>query len=87
MGPCTCVPGTVYDVLHPFKPLVRCAQARPLVIFCCLLGGIIRDPGAGTRKGVCPHWPPHWSYGALIRMRRSGQWDAHAVMTGLTDQV
>jgi Transposase DDE domain len=83
----TCLPRTVYDFLYPFKPLFRCAQARHFVIFCWLLVGIIRDPGAGTLKGLCPYLPPHLSYWALIRMLRSGKWDAQAVMTGMADRV
>ena len=83
----TCLPRTVYDFLYPFKPLFRCAQARHFVICCWLLVGIIRDPGAGTLKGLCPSLPPQLSYWALIRMLRSGKWDAQAVMTGMADKV
>ena len=76
-----CLPRTVYDFLYPFKPLFRCSQARHFVIFCWLLVAMIRDPGAGTLKGLCLYLPPHLSYWALIRMLRSGKWDAQAVMT------
>jgi len=57
------------------------------VIFCWLLVAIIRDPGAGTLKGLCPYLPPHLSYWALIRMLRSGKWDAQVVMTGIAEKV
>ena len=87
MWRCTCLPRTVYDFLYPFKPLFRCTQARHFVIFCWLLVAIIRDPGAGTLKGLCPYLPPHLSYWALIRMLRSGKWDAQVVMTGIADKV
>jgi len=83
----TCLPRTVYDFLYPFKPLFRCSQARHFVIFCWLLVATIRDPGAGTLKGLCPYLPPHVSYWALIRMLRSGKWDAQAVMNGMADKV
>lgn len=83
----TCLPRTVYDFLYPFKPLFRCSQARHFVIFCWLLVAIIRDPGAGTLKGLCPYLPPHLSYWALIRMLRSGKWEAQAVMHGMADKV
>ena len=83
----TCLPRNVYDFLYPFKPLFRCSQARHFVIFCWLLVAIIRDPGVGTLKGLCPYWPPHLSYWALIRMLRSGKWDAQAVMDGMADKV
>jgi hypothetical protein len=83
----TCLPRTVYDFLYPFKPLFRCSQARHFVIFCWLLVAIIRDPGVGTLKGLCPYLPPHLSYWALIRMLRSGKWNAQAVMNGMADKV
>jgi hypothetical protein len=83
----TCLPRTVYDFLYPFKPLFRCSQARHFVIFCWLMVAIIRDPGAGTLKGLCPYLPPHLSYWALIRMLRSGKWDAQAVMNGMAEKV
>ena len=87
MWRCTCVPRTVDDFLSPFTPLFRCSQARHFVIFYGLLVAIIRDPGAGTLKGLCPYLPPHLSYWALIRMLRSGKGDAHAVMTGMANKV
>ena len=83
----TCLPRNVYDFLYPFKPLFRCSQARHFVIFCWLLVALIRDPGAGTLKGLCPYLPPHLSYWVLIRMLRSGKWDAQAVMNGMADKV
>jgi hypothetical protein len=87
MWRCTCLPRTVSDFLYPFKPLFRCSQARHFVIFSWLLVAIMRDPGAGTLNGRCPYLPPHLSYWALIRMLRSGTWEAQAGMNGRADQV
>jgi hypothetical protein len=87
MWRCTCLPRTVDDFLDPFKPLFRCSPARHFVIVSWLLVAIIRAPGAGTLKGRCPYVPPHLSYWALIRMLRSGTWEAQAVMHGMADQV
>ena len=87
MWRCPCLPRTVYAFLYPFKPLLRCTQARPFVIFCWLSVALIRDPGAGTRKGWCPSLPPPLSDGALIRLLRSGKGEAPVVMTGRADQV
>jgi hypothetical protein len=83
----TCLPRNVYDFLYPFKPLFHCAQARHFVIFCCLLVAIIRDPGVGTLKGALPYVPAGLSYWALLRMLRSGQWDAQAVLCGMSKKV
>jgi hypothetical protein len=57
------------------------------VIFGWLLVAIIRDPGAGTLKGLVPYLPPHLSYWTLIRMLRSGKWDAQAVLNGMSQKV
>ena len=83
MWRCPCVPRTVYDFLYPSKPSFSLLARPHFVIFCWLLVAIIRDPGAGTLKGLCPYLPPHLSYWALIRMLRSGKWDAQAVMNGM----
>ena len=87
MWPFTCLPRNVYDVLYPFKPLFRCGQGRHFVIFAWLLVAIIRDPGVGTLKGVLPYVPAGLSYWALLRMVRSGQWDAQAVLSGMSQKV
>jgi hypothetical protein len=71
----------------PSSPFFRCSQARHFIIFCWLLVAFICDPGAGTFKGLCPYLPPHLSYWALIRMLRSGKWDAQAVMNGMGKKV
>ena len=83
MWRCTCVPRNVYDFLYPFKPLFRCTQARHFVIFCWLLVGIIRDPGAGTLKGLCPYLPAASvvlgadSHAALGKMGRPSRNERH----------
>ena len=87
MWRCTCLARNVYDFLYPFKPLFRCAQARHFVICAWLLVAIIRDPGVGTLKSALPYVPAGWSYGALLRMVRSGQWDAQAVLRGMSKKV
>lgn len=87
MWRCTCVPRNVYDFLYPFKPLFRCAQARHFVIFCWLVVALIRDPGVGTLKAALPYVPAGLSYWALLRMVRSGQWDAQAVLRGMSQKV
>jgi hypothetical protein len=86
MWRCTCVPRNVYDFLSPCKPLLRCAPARHFVIFCGLVVAIMRAPGVGTLTGALPSVPTGLSYGALLRMLRSGQWDAQAVLRGMSQK-
>jgi hypothetical protein len=44
---------------------------------------LIRDPGKGTLKGLKPYLPPTLKYWTTLRMVRSGQWDAQAVLTDM----
>jgi Transposase DDE domain len=80
MWGCTCIPSKVYQVLYPFKRHFRCAQAHHFLVFCWLLMALIRDPGKGTLKGLRPYLPPSLKYWTTVRMIRSGQWDAEAVV-------
>jgi hypothetical protein len=41
---------------------------------------LIRDPGKGTLKGLGAYLPPKLPYWTTLRMVRSGQWDAEAVV-------
>jgi hypothetical protein len=67
-------------VLYPFKRHFRCAQAQHFLVFCWLVVALIRDPGKGTLKGLRPYLPAKLPYWTTVRMVRSGQWDAQAVM-------
>jgi hypothetical protein len=80
MWGCTCIPSKVYQVLYPFKRHFRCAQAQHFLVFCWLLMALLRDPGKGTLKGLKPYLPPTLKYWTTVRMIRSGQWDAEAVV-------
>jgi hypothetical protein len=77
----TCIPRPVYQVLYPFKQHFRCAQAQHFLVFCWLVIALIRAPGKGTLKGLRPYLPSTLPYWTTVRMVRSGQWDAHAVIT------
>jgi hypothetical protein len=79
----TCIPRTVYQVLYPFKKHFRCAQAQHFLVFCWLLVALIRAPGKGTLKGLRLYLPSTLPYWTIVRMVRSGPWDAHAVITDL----
>src|SRR5215471_8433032 len=81
MWGCTCIPSKVYQVLYPCKRHFRCAQAQHFLVFCWLLIAVIRDPGKGTLKGLGAYLPLKLPYWTTLRMVRSSQWDAIAVMT------
>lgn len=79
----TCIPSKVYQVLYPFKRHFRCAQAQHFLVFCWLVIALIRAPGKGTLKGLRPYLPAKLHYWTTVRLVRSGQWDAQAVITDL----
>jgi hypothetical protein len=76
----TCIPRKVYQVLYPLKRHFRCAQGQHFLVCCWLLIALIRDPGKGTCKGLTPYLPPTLQYWTTLRMIRSGQWEAEAVV-------
>ena len=79
----TCIPTKVYQVLYPFKRHFRCAQAQHFLVFCWLVVALIRTPGKGTLKGLRPYLPSKLHYWTTVRMVRSEQWEAQAVITDL----
>jgi hypothetical protein len=70
-------------VLYPLKRHLRCAQAQHFLVFCWLLMALIRDPGKGTLKGLHSYLPPTLQYWTTLRMIRSGQWNAEAVVSAM----
>jgi len=83
MWGCTCIPSTVYQVLYPLKRHFRCSQAQHFLVFCWLLMALVRAPGKGTLKGLHAYMPPTLHYWTTLRMMRSKQWDAEAVVYDL----
>jgi hypothetical protein len=76
----TRIPSKVYQVLYPFKRHFPCAQGQHFLVCCWLLMALIRDPGKGTLKGLQAYLPSTLKYWTTMRMIRSGQWDAEAVL-------
>jgi hypothetical protein len=87
MGSLTCVPTNVYNTLYKFKPLFRCVQARHFCVFCWLLIALLLDNGKGTLKELCHYLPPKLRYWTLMRMVRSGQWDASVLVDEMSCDV
>ena len=79
----TRIPSKVYQVLYPLKKHFRCVQARHFLVCCWLVMALIRDPGKGTLKGLQSYLPSTLKYWTTLRMIRSGQWDAKAVVCDL----
>jgi len=83
MGGSTRIPSKVYQALYPLKKHFRCTQAHHFLVCCWLVIALIRDPGKGTLKGLQSYLPSTLKYWTTLRMIRSGQWDAKAVVCDL----
>jgi hypothetical protein len=83
----TVLPGNVYDFLYQFKAHFRCKQSRHFVLFCWLIVMLIIDQGKGKIKGLSRIMPQRVRYWALMRMIRSGQWDAQELLEDMVYQV
>ncbi len=83
----TCIPVNVYNVLYKCKPVFRCAQARHFWVFCWLLRALILDNGKGRLKDLCRYLPPTLRYWTLMRMVRSGQWEASVLVSEMRREV
>lgn len=76
----TCIPSKVDHVLYPLKRPFRCAQAHHVLVFWWLLMALSRDPGQCLLKGLMSYLPPSLTDWTTMRLSRSGQWDAAAVV-------
>ena len=83
----TCLPKKVSNSLAPFKRHFRCVQGKHFRLFCWLLVLLIIDFGKGTLKGFSRLVPERIRYWALLRLIRSGQWDAQALIQDMVDQT
>ena len=83
----TVLPGNVYDFLYQFKSYFRCKQSKHFVLFCWLMVMLIIDQGKGKIKGLSRMMPQRIKYWALMRMIRSGQWDAQELLEDIVGQV
>jgi hypothetical protein len=75
------------QLLYKCKPIFRCAQAHHFWVFCWLLIGPILDSGKGTLTGLCQYLPAQLTYWTLMRMIRSGQWDADFLAARMAHDV
>ena len=83
----TYVPTNVYNALYKFKPVFRCVQARHFSVFCWLLIALILDTSKGRLKDLCGYLPPKLRYWTLMRMVRSGQWNAEVLVDEMSRDV
>jgi hypothetical protein len=81
------IPRKIYDWLYPFRRHFHCVQAHHFLLFCWLLMALILDHGRGTLKALCRLLPVRLRYWALLRMLRSGQWNAQELLHDMVGQT
>jgi Transposase DDE domain len=83
----TCVPGTVSQALFKYKHHFRCAQGRHFVLFCWIEVALILESGRGTLKDLVLLMPERVRYWAVLRLVRSGQWEASALFAEMVGDL
>ena len=83
----TVIAENVYGFLYQFKGCFRCKQSRHFVLFSWLVIMLIIDQGKGKIKGLSRMMPGRIKYWSLMRMIRSGQWEAQEVLGDMTRGV
>jgi hypothetical protein len=75
----TRIPSKVYQALYPLQKHCRCVQARH---FWSAVGWYSVEARSGQRdaQGLQAYLPSTLQYRTTLRMMRSGQWDAQAVV-------
>lgn len=81
------LPKRVADFLYQFKDHFRCGQGRHYLIFCWLLVALLLDSGKGRLKDLSRLVPERIRYWAMMRMIRSGWWDAQALVKAMAECV
>ncbi len=83
----TVIAENVYGFLYQFKGYFRCKQSRHFVLFSWLVIMLIIDQGKGKIKELSRMMPGRIKYWSLMRMIRSGQWDAQEVLGDMAREV
>jgi len=83
----TVITENLYEILYQFKGCFRCKHSRHFVLFCWLIMMLIIDQGKGKIKGLSRMMPGRIKYWSLMRMIRSGQWDAQGLLEEMVEQV
>jgi Transposase DDE domain len=81
------IPQRVSNALAPLAASFACPQGPHFRIFCWLLVALIVIEGGATLKARCRLLPRALAYGTVLRMMRSGYWDAAVLVDTLSVAV
>jgi hypothetical protein len=72
----TRIPQRVSNLLAPLASLFPCPQGHHFRVFCWVLVTLIVVEGGATLKALTRLMPRRLAYWTVLRMLRSGSWDA-----------
>ena len=81
------IPQRVSNLLASLASSFPCPQGQHFRIFCWLLVTLIVIEGGATLKALTRLMPPSLAYWTVLRMLRSGYWDATSLVTQLGTTV
>ena len=81
------IPQRVSNLLAPLASSFPCPQGQHFRIFCWLLVTLIVIEGGATLKALTRLMPRSLAYWTVLRMLRSGYWDATSLVTQLGTSV
>jgi hypothetical protein len=79
----TRIPQRVSNVLAPLAASFTCPQGQHFRLFCWVLVTLIVSEGGATLKALTRLMPRRLAYWTVLRMLRSGYWDATSLVTQL----
>ena len=77
------IPQRVSNLLAPLASSFLCPQGHHFRLFCWVLVTLIVIEGGATLKALTQLMPRSLAYWTVLRMLRSGYWDATALVTEL----
>src|SRR5262247_1822968 len=81
------IPQRVSNVLAPLAASFPCPQGQHFRIFCWVVVTLIVIEGGATLKGLARLMPRRLAYWSVLRLLRSGSWDATGLVTELGTMV
>jgi hypothetical protein len=81
------IPQRVSNALASVAVSFSCPQGQPFRVFCWLLVTLIVSAGGATLKALTGLMPRSLAYWTVLRMLRSGYWDAAFLVDAMSEAV
>jgi hypothetical protein len=81
------IPQRISNVLAPLASSFRCPQGQHFRVFCWLLVTLLVSEGGATLKALTRLMPSSLAYWTVLRMLRSGYWEAAFLVDAMSEAV